>query len=245
MIWFVPHIASIVRKMVKPSKYEKETEYKLEYFSTNVQPVPEIAILEAKKEVLSMSNTINDFLSKSKDIFIDDKNKISIEEAKKIETLTDQMQEEISNYLSECTKHELSALSSKNASDMIRIVNEFESIGDSTLNLFLINEKINKKTLTPEMKNQIIELFDKVQIFIDWNHSFIDNDIKQMNKNEVNKSIGYENEIDDLRNQLIDVSSSRLTKESNSKSELIFIDIIKHLEHIGDFALNISQALEE
>ena len=94
-------------------------------------------------------------------------------------------------------------------------------------------------------ENQIIKLFDKVQIFINWNHSFIANDIKQMNEDEVNKSIGYENEIDDLRNQLIDVSSSRLTKESNSKSELIFIDIVKHLEHIGDFALNISQALEE
>ena len=27
------------------------------------------------------------------------------------------------------------------------------------------------------------------------------------------------------------------------KTELLFIDIIKHLEHIGDYSLNISQAL--
>ena len=58
--------------------------------------------------------------------------------ARNTETLTDQMQVEITNYLSECSKHELSVQSSKDASDMIRIVNELESIGDSTFNLFLI-----------------------------------------------------------------------------------------------------------
>ena len=47
------------------------------------------------------------------------------------------MQEEISNYLAECTKHELSVSSAKSASDMIRIVNELESVGDSIFNLFL------------------------------------------------------------------------------------------------------------
>ena len=177
-------------------------------------------------------------------IFINDKNKISIEEARKTETLTDQMQEEISNYLSECTMHELSAASSKDASDMIRIVNEFESIGDSTFNLFLIGEKLDKNTLIPEMKNQILDLFYKVDEFINWNHSFIIKDIKQMSASDIEKSIAYENEIDNMRNKLIDLSSTRLSQDSNSKSELIFIDIIKNLEHIGDFSLNISQALE-
>ena len=35
-----------------------------------------------------------------------------------------------------------------------------------------------------------------------------------------------------------------MMKNSNTKSELLFIDMTKHLEHIGDFCLNISQALE-
>ena len=59
------------------------------------------------------------------------------------------------------------------------------------------------------------------------------------------KSIQYENEIDDLRNKFISSSGRRLSKDSNAESELIFIDIIKHLEHIGDFSLNISQALQD
>ena len=68
-------------------------------------------------------------------------------------------------------------------------------------------------------------------------------DIKQMKADDIEKSIAYENEIDDMRNKLIDLSSVRLSQDSNSKSELIFIDIVKHLEHIGDYSMNISQAL--
>ena len=245
LIWFVPQIASIVRKMVPAKKDEEKADYKLEYLSTSVQPTPEIAILEAKREVLNMSNTVNDFLSKSKVIFTDNKSTISIKEARKMEDLTDTMQEQISNYLAECAKHELSEKSSKNTADMIRIVNELESVGDSILNLFLINEKLDKKTLSSEMKDQILELFAKVDEFTSWNHSFIENDIKKMSAEDIEQSVNYENEIDDLRNKFIDLSSKRLSKDSSSLSELIFVDIIKHLEHIGDFALNISQALED
>ena len=69
LIWFVPQIASVVKRMVKPSKEEEdnEKEYTLEYFSTSVQPVPEIAIIEAKKEVIKMSDMMNMMLN----LFID------------------------------------------------------------------------------------------------------------------------------------------------------------------------------
>ena len=245
LIWFVPQIASVVKRMVKPTEEETQKEYKLEYFSTSVQPTPEISLLEAKKEVVYMSTTINQFLSDALNAIHHGLKDGSIEKARETEILTDQMQAEITNYLSECSKHELSVQSSKDASDMIRIVNELESIADSTFNLFLITEKINKNNLSTDMKDQISKLYSKVQAFLDWNHDFISKDIKQMSKNDLQKSIDYENEIDDMRNEFIGLSGDRLSQDSNSKSELLFIDIIKHLEHVGDFSLNISQALED
>jgi phosphate:Na+ symporter len=66
-----------------------------------------------------------------------------------------------------------------------------------------------------------------------------------MTSSDLKKSIEYENKIDEMRNNFIGLSGDRLSKDSNSKSELLFIDVIKHLEHIGDFSLNISQALED
>jgi phosphate:Na+ symporter len=38
-------------------------------------------------------------------------------------------------------------------------------------------------------------------------------------------------------------SRKRLKASGHVKGELLFIDFIKHLEHIGDHSLNISQAL--
>ena len=95
------------------------------------------------------------------------------------------------------------------------------------------------------MKKQISKIHTKVREFLDWNHVFIVQDIKQMSEDDLKKSINYENEIDDMRNEFIRLSGDRLSRGSNSKTELLFIDIIKHLEHIGDFSLNISQALED
>ena len=170
----------------------------------------------------------------------------AIEKARKTEILTDQMQVEISNYLAECTKHELSVQSAQNASDMIRIVNELESVGDSTLNLFLQIDRLKDDLkLSDEIKVEVSEMYDVVMKFIEWNNSFILNDIQSISQEDLDKSIKYENEIDEIRNNLLDSSQSRLSKGSNPKAELLFIDIIKHLEHIGDYSLNISQALEQ
>ena len=249
LIWFVPQIASIVKKMIVPTKDEKkDVQYKLEYFSTGVQPIPEIAIIEAKKEVIKMSSLIYEML----DLFIDTfKNSTKIEksisEARKLEDTSDQMQEQISTYLAECTKHELSLRSSKGAAAMMRLTNELESIGDSSLNLFLQLEKLdNDVKFNNEMNSEINKLYSIVEKFIKWNNLFIENNIKPMTQKDLNESIKYENNIDEIRNKLIDSSKDRLiNKELNPKAEIIFMDITKHLEHIGDYSLNISQALNK
>ena len=248
LIWFVPQIASIVKKMIKPSKNEKlEDEYTLEYFSTGVQPVPEIAKKKAKKEVIKMSDMMTEMLNLFHETFKNNKNiENALSKARKLEDRSDQMQEQISTYLAECTKHELSLGSSKEAAAMMRITNELESIGDSSLNLFLQIERLKGKIkFTDEMNNQIIKCYDMVLKFIEWNNSFISNNIKSMSEEELKISIKYENEIDDIRNQLIDSSRERLSKGLNPKAELLFTDVIKHLEHVGDYSLNISQALEQ
>ena len=246
LIWFVPQIASIVEKMIKPSKEENEEEYNLEYFSTGVQPVPEIAILEAKKEVINMSALMIQMLNLFRSTFKEKESiKDTIHIAKENELKSDQMQEEISTYLAECTKHELSLESSQEAAAMMRIVNELESIGDSTLNLFLQIDRLSDKLqLTEDIKGDVLEMYDKVIEFIKWNDSFILNDIKSMTQEDIDKSIKYERGIDKLRNVLLDSSRKRLSEGAIPKSELLFMDIIKHLEHIGDYSLNISQALE-
>jgi len=194
-----------------------------------------------------MTNMMTEMLKLFYETFKNKKNsRDSLSKARKIESKSDQMQEQISSYLAECTKHELSFESSKGASAMIRITNELESIGDSTLNLFLQIERIeNDLGFSDEMNKEIDGLCIVVMEFIEWNSSFIVNNISPMTEQDLEKSIKYENKIDDIRNKLLDSSRDRLSEGSTPKAELLFMDIIKHLEHIGDYSLNISQVLKK
>jgi phosphate:Na+ symporter len=54
-----------------------------------------------------------------------------------------------------------------------------------------------------------------------------------------------ENSIDLFRNSLKKAARERINKGSNVRAELLLIDMLSHIEHIGDFSLNISQALRQ
>ena len=128
---------------------------------------------------------------------------------------------------------------------MSRITNELESIGDSCLNLFLQIERLEDNLkFSNHMNDEITKMYNLVIKFTKWNNLFISDNIKPITKEDLSKSIKYEKEIDQLRNELLDSSRSRLSGGSEPKAELLFMDIIKHLEHIGDYSLNISQAFE-
>ena len=52
-----------------------------------------------------------------------------------------------------------------------------------------------------------------------------------------------ENEINQMRDSLSKSARKRIQKGSNVKSELLYMDLVKNLENIGDNSLNIAQAL--
>jgi phosphate:Na+ symporter len=55
-----------------------------------------------------------------------------------------------------------------------------------------------------------------------------------------------EERIDHLRNQLKKRSRKRMQDESSDiKHELLYLDIVRHAEHLGDFTLRIAQSLAE
>ena len=74
-----------------------------------------------------------------------------------MEDYTDQMQEQITSFLLECTKENLNEDGRTNATAMIRIVSELESIGDSCFSLIMLSEKKYKKDI-PLHENALAKL---------------------------------------------------------------------------------------
>jgi phosphate:Na+ symporter len=125
---------------------------------------------------------------------------------------------------------------------MMRIVSELESIGDSCYNLILLTQRrYDKKIkLSNDSIQEIKPYLDLVKDFLVFNKERLN---RHISEEEFETALSLEKQIDESRDVYKKSARKRLKKGSNIKGELLFIDFVKHLEHIGDHSLNISNAL--
>ncbi|MCD6177238.1 MAG: Na/Pi cotransporter family protein, partial [Candidatus Cloacimonetes bacterium] len=143
---FIPFIipfAKLVEKLVKPKESDLSTEYKLQYIKTGLQDTGQMNIQTAKSELNKMVELINDMFDTFLKVFRSPDKKMggTVKKVKAMEELSDQMQIEITKFLVECSKEDLSERSVMNLNAIMRIVNELENIGDSCYKLMLLTER--------------------------------------------------------------------------------------------------------
>ncbi len=245
-IGFIPILTRVVEKMIKSKPGDIPKKYTLKYISTGLQDTATMNLLNAKKELQKMSQVTVDMFNSFLDVFFhpEQKKGTSVEKIKEMEELTDQMQEEISKYLVECSKEELSEASISNVNAMMRIVHELESVGDSCFKLIILTQKkYDKKIkLHDKAREEITDFSNLVLEFMKFykarlNEPLVDQDL--------NIAYKLENKINQSRDSLKKAARRRLQNDSNVRSELLYIDLLKNFEHIGDNALNIAQALNQ
>jgi phosphate:Na+ symporter len=168
--------------------------------------------------------------------------KKEIKELKEMEDYTDQMEEQLSQYLVSCSQENISGQSLINVNEMIRITSEIENIGDSCFNLVLLcQRRYDKKISLPQKgEEEILDYFTVVKKFLSFNATRL---IRSISEEEYEMAFQLEKTVNKYRNALKKSSRKRLKKGSPVRTELLFIDMVKHMEHIGDHSLTISQSL--
>ncbi|MFP4363787.1 MAG: Na/Pi cotransporter family protein [Spirochaetia bacterium] len=240
---FVKQIAWLVERTVfeKPDKEERP---QLRYISTALQSTPELSLMEAKYGVARMAKTATTMFDTYRNIFRSTSKKDlgKIEELRKQEDITDQMQEEISSFLAECSLYELNERSNERLNAMIRIVGELESIGDSIFNLSVLWERVQKrnKSLDASAYDELEPYILNVKKFLDFIRNHLDNTVTQR---EIEEAVHLEDTINNQRNALKKSSRNRIKSGAPVKGELLYMDIVQQLERIGDYSLNIAEAL--
>lgn len=245
-ICFVRRFADLIVKIVPEKASDKSRTYKLLYISSGMQDMAQLNILNAKNEILKMVKLAQDMFSKFMEVFFNPNRDMSqiVKEVKQMEELADLMQSEISKYLVECTKEELSEISRTNVNAMLRTVHEIESISDSCFKLILLTQRRYRKKLILHKKSDH-EIRDYSDIIIDFITFFKNNINKHLDIEGLETAYNFENQINEYRNKLKKASQKRLQEGANVYSELLYLDILKNFEHIGDNSLNIAQALRQ
>ena len=244
-IGFVPQLASVSKRLVI-KREEISERYRFPYISGGIQRTPELNVVEAKKEIEKMAGIVEDMFQIFVEVFHspDKKMKNEVERLKLMEDYTDDMQEEISRYLVQCSGEQVNEVTLGNINAMMRIVSELESIGDSCYNLILLSQRRYDKKMKFD-KDAISEIkpyTGLVEQFLKYNRERLNRHLSSI---EYEKAVELEKSIDASRDTYKKASRKRLKGGSSVKSELLYLDFLKHLEHIGDHSLNISQALRQ
>ncbi len=245
-VWFVPQYAAVIRKLVPEDKNEVPQNYSLKYISTSLQDTAEINLIKVRVEIKKMTEIVEEMYLRFLDIFNKPDKKLGkeIKKLKDMEDLTDQMQEQISAYLVDCISEGLNESGMKSATCMMRIVNELESIGDSCFNLLLLSEKRYNKDIQLEEKavTALKPISKTVEDFLTLIKNSMDHEFTAEN---MEAAVKFEEKVDKQRKALNKEARKRIQGGSDVKAELLYLDIVKHMEHIGDYSLNIAESMKQ
>jgi phosphate:Na+ symporter len=246
-IGFVPQITKLVEKIIPSHENdEKEGKYTIEYLNTTLHNVSDFNLIRGRQEVGIMINRVeimfNHFIS-----FINNpkkKVKSILEEQKEQEELTDEMEEELTKFFMNCSSENQDREFQIEVNSLIRIVNELESIADNCYNLMILaNRKQEKKIVFHEKAfNEIADYSLDVQKFLLLIKEY---KLEKPDEDSIKAAYELERTITAQMKKLGKRARKHIDKGDDVKGELLFLDMIRFIEQIGDYCLNIAQALQE
>lgn len=247
MIWFVPVIEKVVCKIIKPKAEAEDEDARLSFISAGLLQTPELSILNAKKEIGVFGERCQKMFGFVRELLHMDQgeefNKL-FSRIEKYESITDNMEVEIAEYINQVSDGRLSIESKTEIQRMLRVVSEMESIGDACYNLArCINRKMmhSQDDFTDKQYENIDSMFDLDEEALAQMNVIIK--FGEQRYVDINKSYNMEHEINNYRTQLknqniLDINSQHYGYQIG----VYYMDIISECEKLGDYIINVIES---
>lgn len=244
---FISPLAAFTEKIIKPNKDETANEYKLDFFTIGGKENTEALIYRAEKEVRDMTDLAMEMLDEVKTGFdpnISDFVEKYLQNLSQKEDYADQMQEQLFQYIVKCSQLPITPKTQENLSIMLRIIDEIENITDDVYSIaLLVHRSVRKEA---QISREDMERLDPYMELVHQFMEFIKENLnKHLSDDKLRLAETIEDQIDMYRAQLKRIARKRLESGADVRSELLYIDIIRHIEKIGDRAFAISEALSQ
>ena len=244
LIWFTPLIEKAVVWLVKEPKGGDE-KYRLKYISGGPLSTAELSLEEAKLELIHFAEICRNGFGYVRDAINEqDQNKFDELNDKliKYEEITDRIEYEIATYLNEVSKNELSQESSDKVKAMYKIIGEMESLGDSgeSIGRILMRKNAHGKVFD----KTILDRLNKMSELIMKAYDVMIENLKKDHLKDISNAQNCEYNINECRNHLREEHIVNIESDSyNYLTGVYYMDVLAELEKIGDFLINISQAV--
>lgn len=240
-------IVKLSKLIIKNNDKEMPLTYRLE-FTESALGKENIAtyIIRAEKAIADMTDIVTGMfdriqigLQNRDQSFIDN----HVEEAEKAENYLDQMHEQITHYLVKCESLNITERQINHISNMIQIVEELEGMSDNCYaTIMLISKSITKNMkYAQEDMDRMIPYVELARQFLQFIRININ---KQLDEHKLSMAAELEDQIDLFRKNLKKLARKRLENGADVKSELLYIDMVRQIEKIGDNCFSISESLK-
>jgi phosphate:Na+ symporter len=251
---FLPIIKPYARLLcfLIPDKKTKEEDrhYKFAYLSTSLAGSPELNIMRVEKEIRDMAGIVSSMYARFS-VFLRELRELSdkegaveklCEELKQKEDYADEMREALTNFLIECSRVKLNPRSEQRVSRLLRIIGDIEEMSDECYGISRLLEKSVRKNRIFK-KDEMDELVPYVKQVEESLHMLQEKlGLSLTAKSTIQTKI-LEASIEKSRKRLQKLSRKRIESGKDVQTELLFIDLVRRIEKLGDYCSDITASI--
>ncbi len=247
LIWFVPYFVKAVMFLIKDKSTADDDNVKLKYIAAGPLSTAELSIDQARNEMVHFA----EISSRSVDVI---RKALKANNAKdfdaacdklvKYEEISDRIEYEIAQFLNSLPEDSISDETRTETKHMYRIIGELESLGDSgeSISRILRRRNSHSKSFTAEQLSQL----DRMLSVVDRAYETMIKNLKssELSQLDMRMAVDIEVELNELRNEIREAELLKMEQGNGSyQSSVYFLDTLAEIERMGDYIINISQAL--
>lgn len=249
LVWFIPLIAKLCCKIFPGKPEEEDQDSRLQFIHGGPLSTAELSLDLVNQEIVHFGEVCyKDLLHVREAINETDPEKLEerIQKLIKYEQITDKVEGEIAAYLNEVSKGDISAVSASRIKATYKIIGEMESVGDTAeaIGRILRRKQAHGKIFDVEMIRKLNSMLDYVDAAF---QAMLANlRVPYSSVKDISNAQSAEYNINEYRNTLREEHINNIENaEYNYQTGVYYIDIVAELEQMGDFIINISEALVE
>ena len=247
LISFVPQIEKITCWILrsKPDRKHRTAVQRLEYLSSNVAEMGELALFEGQKELVRLAEMSGDMFNGFVKVIQKPNEDLSEEVARlrDLEEESDKLSMALTSFFVQCSSHELSQNSIKIVTRNMIIVPELEEMCDSCYRLITLARKRYRR----QLMDQILQSPAFIEFCAEMN-KFVDFADKSLNKTSIPKAdiesaAAMRKKLDSVRKSLRRAAISQMEVGGVTRGGILFIDLLSAWDRVNSHAMNILEAI--
>lgn len=248
LVWFTNQIAALVSKIIQEKKGEDEV-FRLQYIQGGVLNTAELSLNQAKEEIVHYAELCRRQYGYAKSAINEtdsEKFEALYKKLEHYEQVTDRIELEIAKFLDQVKDGVISEESARRIQAMYKIISELESIGDSGFNIARILQRRNIHNM--KFDESMIKKLNYMVDLIDRGFEAMIFNLKKgyTQINDIANAQDIETDINEYRNNLKEEHLLNLeSKTYNYLTGVYYMDLVNECESVGDFMINISEAIIE